>query len=105
MKYTIAIIALLGMASTAEIQQKQITTINDQSLVGLYDSDSDSSDEDVDLTNVLLRQRSQFAEGVTIDQMPIEKNMIQYEEIPAANIGLPLTDGSTVGRAVPLQYT
>ena len=35
MKYTIAIIALLGMASTAEIQQKQITTINDQSLVEL----------------------------------------------------------------------
>ena len=105
MKYTIAIIALMGMASTAQIQQNQITTINDQSLVELYDSDSDSSDEDVDLTNVLLRQRSQFAEGITIDQMPIEKNMIQYEEVPASSIGLPLTDGSTVGREVPLQYT
>ena len=103
MKYTIAIIALMGMASTAQIQQNQITTINDQSLVELYDSDS--SDEDVDLTNVLLRQRSQFAEGITIDQMPIEKNMIQYEEVPASSIGLPLTDGSTVGREVPLQYT
>ena len=57
------------------------------------------------MTNVLLRQRSAFADGITIDQMPIEKTMLQYEEIPAANIGLPLTDGSTVGREIPLQYT
>ena len=29
MKYTIAIMALLGMASTLEIKENQITTIND----------------------------------------------------------------------------
>ena len=73
MKYTIAIMALLGMASTIEIQQNQITTINDQSLVEVFDSDSDSSDEDVDLTNVLLRQRQQFAEGVSIDNKPLDQ--------------------------------
>ena len=28
----------------------------------------------------------------------------QYEEIPASMIGLPLTDGTVVGREVPLQY-
>ena len=57
MKYTIAIVALLGMASTASVHQNQITQINDQSYAQVYDSDSDSSDEDVDLTNILLRQR------------------------------------------------
>ena len=76
MKYTIAILALLGMASTAQVHQNQITTINDESYAQVYDSDSDSSDEDVDLTNILLRQRSQFAAGIEIDNRPLEQSRI-----------------------------